>query len=193
MGEIVTVNFRGDQLYGFKQDDGVFVALKPMVEAMGLDWSAQFRRVQRDPILSEGIAMMATPFGRGGDQETLCINVEMVQGWLFTIDSSRIKVEEVRRKVQLYQRECYAVLHAHFSGHRLNAHSGELPDPETARTFNESVRLVTEVRQTWGGQAAREIYVHERLPITPSMLRAPAQEDLFTTYRAIRTDDPAAA
>ena len=64
MGQIITVNFRGDTLYGFERDDGVFVALKPVVEAMGMDWSAQFRRVKRDPILSEGIAIMATPFGR---------------------------------------------------------------------------------------------------------------------------------
>ena len=52
MGEIVTVNFRGDELYGFKQDDGTYLALKPMVEAMGLDWSAQLKRVKRDPFVS---------------------------------------------------------------------------------------------------------------------------------------------
>lgn len=57
MGEIVTVNFRGDELYGFRQDDGVFLALKPVVEAMGLTWEPQRQRIQRDPILSEGTSM----------------------------------------------------------------------------------------------------------------------------------------
>lgn len=94
----------------------MFVALKPIVESMGMDWSAQYRRTQRDPILSEGIAVMATPFGRGGDQQAVCLKMDLVNGWLFTIDSSRIKDEAVREKVLLYQRECYGVLHKHFYG-----------------------------------------------------------------------------
>lgn len=35
-------------------------------------------------------------------------------GWLFGIDSSRIKDEAVRERVILYQRECYQVLYDHF-------------------------------------------------------------------------------
>lgn len=66
MNKIMTVSFRGTELYGFDLSGIVFVALKPIVHGMGLDWSAQFRRVQRDPILKEGIAMMAIPFGPGG-------------------------------------------------------------------------------------------------------------------------------
>jgi hypothetical protein len=91
MGNIITVNFRGDHLYGFENDDGTFVALKPIVESMGLDWSAQLKRVKRDPILSEGMAIMATPFGRGGDQEVACLKLDLVNGWLFTIDDERRK------------------------------------------------------------------------------------------------------
>lgn len=191
MGEIVTVNFRGDELYGFKQPDGIFVALKPMVEAMGLDWSAQLKRVKRDPILSEGMAMMATPFGRGDGQECACINVELIQGWLFTIDTLRIKLEEVRKKVQLYQRECYAVLHAHFTGKR-PALAGADPDdePTKTKTHVEKLAHVREVRQTFSTQAAREVYFLLGLEVTPSMLQ-PTQGELFS-YTAIRRDEAAA-
>jgi hypothetical protein len=45
-------------------------------EAMGLDWSGQYRRTQRDPILSEGIAVMATPFGRAPTEEAPTEQVE---------------------------------------------------------------------------------------------------------------------
>jgi hypothetical protein len=177
VGEIVTVNFRGDELYGFKQDDGTFLALKPMVEAMGLDWSAQFRRVQRDPVLSEGIAIMATPFGRGAGQECVCIKLELVNGWLFGIDSSRIKDETVRERVILYQRECYQVLYEHFSGKKK-----AVPDydgnPDELPTTAERLRLVTEARQTFSQVAAREMWFRQGLPIVPSMVN-PAQNDLF--------------
>lgn len=189
MGEIVTVNFRGDQLYGFRQDDGVFVALKPIVEAMGMSWQGQHDRVNRDPVLSKGVRVIRIPFGRGGAQDATCIKLDRLNGWLFGIDSSRVKDAEVRQRVILYQEECYDVLHSHFMGKRSALeHANDLPD-ET-RTFGESIRLVTEVRQTWGSQAAREIYFHEKLPVTPSMLQQP-QADLFT-YTAIRRDSEAA-
>jgi len=177
MGEIVTVNFRGDQLYGFKGDDGTFLALKPMVEAMGLDWSAQFRRVQRDPILHEAIAMMATPFGHNGGQECVCIKLELVNGWLFTIDSARIKGETVRERVILYQRECYQVLHDHFAGKRRPVAEVE-GDPTEQPTTSERLRLVTEARQSFSSQAAREMWFKQGLPIVPSMVN-PQQNDLF--------------
>src|SRR5690606_12528064 len=102
MGKIITVNFRGDDLYGFENDDGIFVALKPIVESMGLDWSGQLQRLKRDPILSEGMVIMPTPFGRGGSQEAVCLKMDLVNGWLFTIDSARIKDGPVKDRVMLY-------------------------------------------------------------------------------------------
>lgn len=185
MGEIVTVNFRGDDLYGFKQDDGTFLALKPMVEAMGLDWSAQLKRVKRDPILSEGMAMMATPFGRGGDQECACIKLDLVNGWLFTIDSSRITNDEVRQRVQTYQRECYQVLRDHFSGKRRPAELEGEPDDSPSQ--NERRSLVAEARQTFGTQSARELWFQQKLPIVPSMLNH-GQNDLYP-WTMIRSGD----
>ncbi len=185
MGEIVTVNFRGDELYGFKQDDGVFLALKPMVEAMGLTWEAQRQRVQRDPILSEGTCIMKVPFGRGGAQEAVCLNVELIQGWLFTIDTPRIKDEEVRRKVQMYQRECYAVLHAHFTGKAKSANDGL--EPDDTHTFSERLRAVTVTQQAFDSVAARQMWFKMSLPVVPAML-APEQQELFS-YTAIRQPD----
>jgi len=93
-----------DQLYGFENDDGIFVALKPIVESMGLNWEGQRQRLSRGPILSEGTCMMQVPFAKGGAQDTTCLKMDLVNGWLFTIDSSRIKDEAVRDNVILYQR-----------------------------------------------------------------------------------------
>jgi hypothetical protein len=185
MGDIVTVNFRGDDLYGFREDDGTFLALKPMVEAMGMNWQGQHDRVNRDPVLSQGIRVMRIPFGRGGAQDTLCIKLELVNGWLFGIDSARIKDEAVREKVILYQRECYQVLHDHFTGKRKPVEiEGE---PDESPSTNERRSLVAEARQTFGTQAARELWFEQKLPITPSMLK-PGQNDLYP-WTMIRSGD----
>jgi hypothetical protein len=181
MGNIVTVNFRGDQLYGFENDDGTFVALKPIVESMGMSWEGQRQRVNRDPILSEGTCVMQVPFGRGGDQECTCLKLELVNGWLFTIDTARIKDEAVREKVILYQRECYGVLAKHFAG----KHAG-LSEPKPAETVddpheNESVklRMVNESRQVFGNQAAAQLWFRLGLPVVPAMLHDPRQLNLL--------------
>lgn len=188
MGAIITVNFRGDDLYGFKQDDGVFLAAKPMVEAMGLDWNGQYQRIKRDPILSEGMCMMHTPFGRGGSQEAVCIKLELVNGWLFTIDSSRIKDEAVRQKVQTYQRECYQVLHDHFAAGRKVLTGANDEEPDSNPSLNERRSLVAEARQTFGTQAARELWFNQQLPIVPSMVAHGQNDPDLFNYGAVRRD-----
>lgn len=191
MGQIITVDFRGDTLYGFESDDGVFVALKPIVESMGMDWSAQLKRVKRDPILSKGMAIMATPFGRGGDQECVCLRLDRVNGWLFTIDSSRIPDLTVRERVIVYQEECYGVLHKHFYGRNLDERIAGLADKAADVTTDEPVssrrKLVTEARQTFGNQAGREMWFKMNLPTVPAMFADPKQGEFFT-YTAIRRD-----
>ena len=52
------------------------------VETMGLGWPSQFKRLQKDPILSEGMIMTVIPSPRGA-QETVCLKLELVNGWLF--------------------------------------------------------------------------------------------------------------
>lgn len=184
MTNIVTVNFRGDTLFGFEEGDSTFVGLKPIVEAMGLDWSAQYRRVKRDPILSEGIAMMATPFGRGGDQDAVCLNLELVNGWLFTIQADRIKDADVREKVVTYQRECYRVLQDHFAGKR-KGKDAVMSEDEVSESEGTRLRMVTEGRQTFGTQAAAQLWFQLGLPVVPAMIDASRQVSLFE-YDAVK-------
>lgn len=180
MGDIVTVNFRGDTLYGFRADDGVFIALKPIVEGMGMSWGSQYNRVMRDPILSEAVSVMKMPFGAGGGQEAVCLKEDLIQGFLFTIDSARIKNDEVRERVILYQRECYGVLHDHFRGKARGRNAPEVEgEPDDKPLMSERLRQVTEARQTFGTDAARELWFQNGLPITPAMLKESSQGDLF--------------
>jgi hypothetical protein len=171
MTNIVKANFRGKDHFGFQDGNEVWVALKPIVEAMGLDWSAQFRRINRDPILSEGIAMMATPLGHG--QETVCLKLDYLNGWLFTIDSVRIKDPDVRERVQVYQRECYRVLYRHFSGDR------EKLIREANDTMSLSLRMVTESRHIHGPKAAAQLWDERGLPKVPAMDEVWQQGDLL--------------
>lgn len=90
-----------------------FVALRPIVEALNLNWSGQYLRLNRHPVLSKGVCVMQTP-SEGGEQETTVLPVEMFHGWLFTIDASRVK-PEAKDKLLAYQQECFDVLHSYFT------------------------------------------------------------------------------
>lgn len=102
---IVDVRFHGDPLLGILTERGAFVPLRPLVIGMGLDWTAQLRRVQRDPVLAEA----TTTFFGGGEEGAVCLPLGLVPGFLFGIDASRVAVA-VRGRVLAYQRGCFEVL-----------------------------------------------------------------------------------
>jgi len=188
MGKIVTVDFRNDTLFAVERDDGVFVALKPIVASMGLDWKAQHRRVSEDAVLKEGVVTMTMP-SVGGVQETTCLRLDLVNGWLFTIDESRVKDEATRQRVLAYKRECHGVLFQHFYGKRLNPEVAFEDEP--AENESVKIRLVNESRQVFGTQAAAQLWFKLGLPVVPAMVHDPRQLSLLD-YTLVKSAGAAA-
>ena len=105
---VTTVDFHGHQLFAFGDEHGTFVALKPIVAAIGLDWGAQYERLKRDPLLRSGRTMAVLPT-LGGPQRCSCLRFDLLHGWLFTISGARLK-PDVRDRVRVFQQGCYAAL-----------------------------------------------------------------------------------
>jgi len=108
------------------EQEQIYVPVRPICEYLGLDWSAQYRRINRDPVLSDviqGVAITTTPSsdGRGGGlQEMSCLPLKFLPGWLFGVSANRVK-SEMREKIIRYQRESYDVLWEAFQEGRLTA------------------------------------------------------------------------
>jgi len=91
-----TVKFYEDEitaaLVEIKGKGDVYVPLRPICEYLGLDWSSQRKRLNRDEVLSSelGMVMMTTP---SGQQQMICLPLDLLPGWLFGIDPSRVKPE----------------------------------------------------------------------------------------------------
>jgi len=109
---IITVPFHEQSLLATIVDGIPHVAMKPICENIGIDWSAQAQKIKRHPVLSKGMVIITTP-SKGGIQEMLTLPLRMLNGWLFLIDSSRVK-PEAKNKVLEYQEECFEVLANHF-------------------------------------------------------------------------------
>ena len=116
-----TVIFYEDELTAVLVEEqgktSVYVPMRPLADLLGLDWSAQTRRIRRDPVLSEatGNVVVTTT---GGRQQMLCLPLDYLNGWLFSVDAARVK-PELRERLIRYQRECYRVLAEAFREGRL--------------------------------------------------------------------------
>ena len=118
----VTIPFYEDKLIVQLGEDGViYVALRPIVEALGLDWSAQYRRIGRDPVLSEevkliSVAVTTTEMKRGeGAKSHVCLHKQFLSGFLFGVNATRVR-EDLRERVIKWQREAHLILDAAFTG-----------------------------------------------------------------------------
>lgn len=190
MGTITTVNFRNDTLFAVERDDGVFVAIKPICDSLGIDWKAQRNRIDRTAVLAKGRVITTLP-SVGGPQETVCLRLDLINGWLFGIDASRVRAES-QDLVAAYQEECHAVLFRHFYGRSMDQRVSGAPaehvgEPRSDEPMNIRRQLVAEARQTHSVQAARELWFKLGLPTVPAMYADPRQSDFFT-YTAIRRD-----
>lgn len=103
--DIVTVN----------RDGEIFVPIKPICEAIGIDVESQRDKIQADEILNS-VAVFCTATGADGKQyEMHCLPLRYTYGWLFTINPKKV-APEARDAVSRYRRECYDVLYDHFAG-----------------------------------------------------------------------------
>jgi hypothetical protein len=123
MTDLTRVPFHGTDIYAAEINGVPHVAPKPVCETLGLDWSAQYRRLQRQPWAA--IAMMATP-SAGGSQNTMMIDRQTFVMWLATIDTSRVKDTAARDLIVTYQREAAQALDRYFNeGGAINPNATE--------------------------------------------------------------------
>lgn len=108
-----TVDFHGHSLIVITAGDQRLVAMRPVCEGIGLAWNGQLERIKRDEVLSEGMRVIRTP-STGGEQATVCIPLDMLNGWLFGIEVKRCR-KEIRPALVQYKRECYAALAAYWN------------------------------------------------------------------------------
>lgn len=148
-----TVSFYGDDLVVIRQGEIAYTPLKPICLAFGLDWEAQYKRVLRDEVLGSVAAMMEIP-SPGGMQQTVCLPIEFLHGWLFGVQVSRVR-PELRERVILYKRECYRILTQTFAS---KPQPKLLPAERVVDSIAAMVDLIREhfdLDMPWGKPPAR--------------------------------------
>ena len=94
MTDITKIPFHGTTIVATEIDGVPHVAVKPVCEAIGLDYSAQYRRIHRQPWAT--VAMMTTVGADGKNRDMTFLSRKSFPMWLATIDTARIKDESAR-------------------------------------------------------------------------------------------------
>lgn len=113
MNEILIKRVNETNITIVQEGSDIFVPIRPICDALGVDFSGQRRRIMSDPILGSVVDEKSATASDGKNYMMVCLPFEFVFGWLFTINPDKVKPEASEAVIR-YKRECYHALYAHF-------------------------------------------------------------------------------
>lgn len=111
--QITTIN--GVNIFAEVTENGIFIPIKPICTALGIDDKRQRDKIQEDDILSSVGGLRPSTGTDGKQYEMYCLPLEYIYGWIFTINPKNV-AESAKATVMQYRRECYDALYRHFAG-----------------------------------------------------------------------------
>jgi len=132
MNAISTIDFNGQKLITIEKDGIPYTAIKPICENIGLHWRGQQQRIERDEALKSTACMIHAVAEDGKNREMLCLPIGMLNGWLFGVDTKRVK-PEIKPALLMYKKECYKVLHDYW-------HTGQATHPSANEELPSTVK-----------------------------------------------------
>ncbi len=107
------ISFYEDTLIVTSIDTTEYIALRPIVDVLRLDWSTQYHRIQRNEIFSSEVKSLLITDANGKQRKMLFLPIDFLSGWLFSIRSDKIPPESIDKLI-LYRRECFTFLWQEF-------------------------------------------------------------------------------
>ena len=103
------LEFNGRKIMFLGKDGIWWIALKPLCEALNINYDRQYRNLKKHRILGQLCADLHMVAADGKSRKMVSLPEFAIYGWLFQIESSAEGLIE-------YQWECYQVLFEHFHG-----------------------------------------------------------------------------
>lgn len=126
--DIITVEREGE----------IFVPIKPICDAIGIDARAQRAKLQEDDFFSSTGVIITSVAADDKEREMYCIRLRDVYGWLATINPGKV-APDAREAVSRYRRECYDVLYEHFTGSVRHAIETNRAEIELLQQINAAI------------------------------------------------------
>jgi len=101
--QLIPVPFYEDIVVLVGHDNQPFVAMRSVVESMGLAWQVQHRKLVEK--YASTVTEMVTVAEDGKPREMVCLPLRKLPAWLYSISPNKVK-PELRDKIIRYQEEC---------------------------------------------------------------------------------------
>lgn len=126
------VPFNGQQIITAVAAGVTYVAMRQIVENIGIDWTGQSVKLRKmkDKFNCRDISMVAAD---GKIRKLLCLPLKKLNGWLFSINPEKVRAD-IRDKLIQYQEECFTVLHDYWT-------KGKAENPRKKTTVDERTPL----------------------------------------------------
>ena len=104
------LEFKGKNIVYLSVNGTYWIAIKPVCEALNVDYIAQYKNLQEDEILVPRLSKQTILLpGDTQSRRYVCLPEEFIYGWIFSIRSES-------KELKAYKIECYRVLYNHFHG-----------------------------------------------------------------------------
>jgi hypothetical protein len=140
-GELQTIDFHGDAIVTFSHDGTPFVAMRRVVENLGLGWGSQ-RQKLADQAAKYQCDDIVTLDAAGRTVPMLAMPVAKLPIWLAAINPNKIPDPVKREKIELYQAESAIALHDYWTkGVALNRAKLDADEEAREAALNELRKL----------------------------------------------------
>jgi hypothetical protein len=103
------LEFNGKLIFFIAADGQYWIAIKPICEALGVQFDHQRILLKKDKILSQLPCNHMVVAADGKLREMVCLPEYFIYGWIFSIQSQS-------EDLQKFKFECYKVLYEYFHG-----------------------------------------------------------------------------
>lgn len=110
----VVTRINGVEILASVVSDGL-IPVKPMCDMLQIDFASQFTKLKDHPIYGPTIVLSTMVAADKKEREMMCLPIEYLAGWLFSINPANVK-EEIRENLIKFQIECNKALFRYFFG-----------------------------------------------------------------------------
>lgn len=106
----------GVEILTVERDGEIYVPIKPICAALGVNYSTQLEKIQADETFSDStVPLRGMVASDGKAREMICLPLWLCFLWLGTINPKNV-AESARPAVISYRIECAKALYEHFTG-----------------------------------------------------------------------------
>lgn len=106
--QTLTAEFLGKEVTLVDNNGVAYVAMREIVEGIGLDWKVQHRKLTSH--YQKFSCGHITTTGKDGKKyEMLCMPIKKLNGWLFSINPNKVRAD-LKERLENYQEECFLAL-----------------------------------------------------------------------------------